>query len=167
MNRPHPRAERSNDMSVNRIVLSGRLTADPRMRVVGDNKAVICNMRLAIQRRRSQGQDRGAVFIDVTTFDRQAQNCAKYLRKGARVSIDGRLEYSQWVADDGTNRSKHEVIAQEVEFLDPAKAQTTPSEPEPEDQPEDSHDSPALDDEDAIESCVGTVHAEPALAVAS
>ena len=154
-------------MSVNRIVLSGRLTADPRTRVAGDNKATICTMRLAIQRRRTQGQERGAVFIDVTTFDRQAQNCAKYLRKGARVSIDGRLEYSQWVADDGTNRSKHEVIAQEVEFLDPAKAQTTMSEPQPEDQPEDSQDSPDHDDEDDIESCVGTIHAEPALAVAS
>ena len=154
-------------MSVNRIVLAGRLTADPQLKVVSDNKATICNMRLAIQRRRSSGEDRGAVFVDVTTFDRQAQNCAKYLRKGARVGIDGRLEYSQWVADDGTNRSKHEVIAQEVEFLDPAKAQTTMSEPQPEDQPEDSQDSPDHDDEDDIESCVGTIHAEPALAVAS
>ncbi len=153
-------------MSVNRIVLSGRLTADPRMRVVGDNKAVICNMRLAIQRRRSQGQDRGAVFIDVTTFDRQAQNCAKYLRKGARVSIDGRLEYSQWVADDGTNRSKHEVIAQEVEFLDPAKAQTTLPEPQPEDQPADSQDSPDPDEDNEFDTCA-TSRTEPVLSVAS
>ncbi len=152
-------------MSVNRIVLSGRLTADPQLKVVGDNKATICNMRLAIQRRRSSGEDRGAVFIDVTTFDRQAQNCAKYLRKGARVGIDGRLEYSQWVADDGTNRSKHEVIAQEVEFLDPAKAQTTLPEPQPEDQPADSQDSPVNDIED--DSCVANQHAEPALTVAS
>ena len=143
-------------MSVNRIVLSGRLAADPQLRVAGTNQAVICTMRLAIQRRRTNGQDRGAVFIDVTTFDRQAQNCAKYLRKGARVAIDGRLELSQWVADDGTNRSKHEVIAQEVEFLDPAKAPAIhqPS-PQPEDQPTASPD--AVDDtDDELDSCVAT-----------
>jgi len=155
-------------MSVNRIVLSGRLTGDPQLRVAGENKSVICTMRLAVQRRRVTGQDRGAVFIDVTTFDRQAQNCAKYLRKGTRVAIDGRLEYSQWVAEDGTNRSKHEVIAQEIEFLEPAKAQPTP-EPEPEDQPEDSTDSPGHDDSDddnELDSC-GTTTRKPVLAAAS
>ena len=61
-------------MSVNRIVLSGRLTADPTLRVAGESQAVICTMRLAIQRRRNGNVDRGAVFVDVTTFDRQAQN---------------------------------------------------------------------------------------------
>lgn len=157
-------------MSVNRIVLSGRLTADPVLRVAGDSKAVICTMRLAIQRRRSNGQDKGAVFIDVTTFDRQAQNCAKYLRKGARVAIDGRLEYSQWKTENGQLHSKHEVIAQEVEFLDPAKAPADQPQPTPEDQPADSPDSASPDDTMAeLDSCVGTTPAEqtPDLAVAS
>lgn len=155
-------------MSVNRIVLSGRLTADPQLRVAGDNQAVICTMRLAIQRRRNGNVDRGAVFIDVTTFDRQAQNCAKYLRKGARVLIDGRLEYSQWKTENGQIHSKHEVIAQEVEFLDPAKAQAPEPQPTPEDQPADSQDA-AGDDVTEIDSRVGVAHSDenPAYAVAS
>ena len=158
-------------MSVNRIVLSGRLTSDPQLRVAGDSKAVICTMRLAIQRRRTGNTDRGAVFVDVVAFDRQAQNCAKYLRKGARVAIDGRLEFSQWKTEDGQLRSKHEVIAQEVEFLDPAKAPANQPEPTPEDQPADSPDSAMPDDNAAeLDSCVGQVaHQDenPAYAVAS
>lgn len=157
-------------MSVNRIVLSGRLTSDPQLRVAGDSKAVICTMRLAIQRRRTGNVDRGAVFVDVTAFDRQAQNCAKYLRKGARVAIDGRLEFSQWKAEDGQPRSKHEVIAQEVEFLDPAKASAPAPEPTPEDRPADSQDAASNDDSVTdLDSCVGIArHDEsPDLAVAS
>lgn len=158
-------------MSVNRIILSGRLTSDPQLRVAGDSKAVICTMRLAIQRRRTNGQDKGAVFIDVTSFDRQAQNCAKYLRKGARVAIDGRLEFSQWKADDGQIRSKHEVIVQEVEFLDPAKAPANPPTPQPEDQHADSPDAASTDDNVVdIDSCVGVIAHEdenPAYVVAS
>ena len=158
-------------MSVNRIVLSGRLTADPQLRVAGENQAVICTMRLAIQRRRTGNVDRGAVFIDVTAFDRQAQNCAKYLRKGARVCIDGRLEYSQWKAEDGQPRSKHEVIAQEVEFLDPAKAPAHQPPPTPEDQPADSPDAASNDDNTTeLDSCVGrTAHEDenPAYVAAS
>lgn len=157
-------------MSVNRILLSGRLTADPDLRVAGESKTVICTMRLAVQRRRTGNVDRGAVFVDVTAFDRQAQNCAKYLRKGARVAIDGRLEYSQWVADDGTNRSKHEVIAQEVEFLDPAKAAADDPRPTPEDQSADSQDAAHNDDNvTELDSCVANPHADdnPIHAVAS
>lgn len=158
-------------MSVNRIVLAGRLTSDPQLRVAGESKAVICTMRLAIQRRRTGNTDRGAVFVDVVAFDRQAQNCAKYLRKGARVAIDGRLEFSQWKADDGQIRSKHEVIAQEVEFLDPAKAPANRPAPQPEDQPADSPDAASNDDNVVeIDSCVGEVAHEdenPAYIVAS
>lgn len=155
-------------MSVNRIVLAGRLTADPQLRVAGESQAVICTMRVAIQRRRTANQDRGAVFIDVTTFDRQAQNCAKFLRKGARVAIDGRLEYSQWKTPEGQIRSKHEVIAQEVEFLDSAKAKAPEPQPTPEDQ---SAPSPEHADDNVIEldSCVGIAHEDenPAYVVAS
>ena len=158
-------------MSVNRIVLSGRLTADPQLRVAGENQAVICTMRLAIQRRRTGNADRGAVFIDVTTFDRQAQNCAKFLRKGARVLIDGRLELSQWKTPEGQIRSKHEVIAQEVEFLDPAKAPAPQPQPTPENQPADSPDAASPDDTSKdLDTCVGQIAHEdenPAYVVAS
>ena len=130
-------------MSVNRVLLTGRLTADPDLKVAGESKTVICSMRLAIQRRRMNGTDRGAIYVDVTAFERQAQNCAKYLRKGSRVAIDGRLEHSEWTTEDGHKRAKHEIVAQEVEFLDTAPSAT----PTPENQPADSPDAATPDEQ--------------------
>lgn len=130
-------------MSVNRVLLTGRLTVDPDLKVAGESKTVICSMRLAIQRRRMNGTDRGAIFVDVTAFERQAQNCAKYLRKGSRVAIDGRLEYSEWTTEDGHKRAKHEIVAQEVEFLDTPPSAT----PTPENQPADSPDAATPDEQ--------------------
>lgn len=118
-------------MSVNRVFLTGRLTADPDLKVAGQSQTTICSMRLAVARRKTNGNDRGAIYIDVTAFERQAQNCAKYLRKGSRVAIDGRLEHSEWKAENGQTRSKHEVVAQEVEFLDNNQS----AQPAPENQP--------------------------------
>ena len=60
-------------------------------------------LRLAVQRQRGkEGEDRGADFIDVTVFGRQAETCAKYLAKGRRVAVEGHLHHSEWEAEDGT-----------------------------------------------------------------
>ena len=75
-------------------------------------------MRLAITRRPRGDEDQGAVFIDVVAFDGLAVACASALGKGSKVLIDGRLEHRAWQARDGSKRSRHEVIAQEVVFLD-------------------------------------------------
>ena len=74
--------------------------------------------RVAVQRRRSRdGEDRGAVFVDVVTFGGLAESCGTYLEKGRQVAVTGRLEHDEWEADDGTRRSRHKVVADEVEFL--------------------------------------------------
>jgi len=103
---------------MNTIQLIGRLTADPELRSLAEDKSV-ANMRLAVARR-----DRKAapVYVDVVAFDRLAELCATHLERGRQVAISGRLDYSEWEAKDGTKRSKHEVIANEVEFLARAKA---------------------------------------------
>ena len=76
-------------------------------------------LRLAVQRPRGKdGEDRGADFVDVTVFGNQAQVCNQYLAKGRRVAIEGRLQHSEWQAEDGSRRQKLEVIASSVEFLD-------------------------------------------------
>lgn len=103
---------------MNSVNLTGRLTADPEVRTTSADTTV-CDVRLALKRRRSRdGEDRGAVFIDVTTFGRLAENCGEYLAKGRRVSVSGRLELDEWEAQDGTTRRRHKVIGEDVEFLD-------------------------------------------------
>ena len=102
---------------LNRVILIGRLTAAPRApRPLGHPSR---RLRLAVQRPRGKdGEDRGADFVDVTVFGNQAQVCNQYLAKGRRVAIEGRLQHSEWQAEDGSRRQKLEVIASSVEFLD-------------------------------------------------
>lgn len=104
---------------MNNIQITARLTADPQTRTVGELQ--ICDLRVAIPRRKSRdGSDRGAVFIDVTAFGPLATICGKYLAKGRRVAVAGRLELEEWEAEDGTPRRRHKIVAEQVEFLDTA-----------------------------------------------
>ena len=110
------------------IQIVARLTTEPTLDERGGTQ--VGRLRLAVQRQRGKdGEDRGADFIDVTVFGRQAETCAKYLAKGRRVAVEGHLHHSEWKAEDGASRQKLEVIARSVEFLDAPR--TEQSEPEP------------------------------------
>jgi single-strand DNA-binding protein len=106
--------------NINRVVLVGNLTRDPELRHTGGGTAV-CSLRIAVNTRRKDGAtgewtDKPNYF-DVAVFGNQAENCAQYLSKGRPVGIDGRLDWQEWEAQDGTKRSKVEVIAETVQFL--------------------------------------------------
>jgi len=99
---------------MNSITLTGRLTADPEVRATKTGT----EFRLAVQRRRSRdGEDRGAVYVDVVCFGRLAESCAQYLDKGRQVAASGRLELDEWETEGGERRSRHKVVGDEVEFL--------------------------------------------------
>ena len=102
---------------MNSITLTGRLTADPETRTTHSATAVT-QFRLAIQRRRGKGgEDRGAVYVDVTCFGALAESVAEYLAKCRQVAVCGRLELDEWETDAGERRSRHKVVPDEVEFL--------------------------------------------------
>jgi len=106
--------------NINRVVLVGNLTKDPELRHTGGGTAV-CNLRLAVNTRRkdnSTGEwtDKPNYF-DVAVFGNQAESCAQYLSKGRPVGVDGRLDWQEWEAQDGTKRQKVEIIAESVQFL--------------------------------------------------
>ena len=116
---------------MNQVSLIGRLTADPEC--FAGEKTMMASFRLAVQRR---GEDAGAMFIDVKCFDGQAGSVADHLSKGRKVAVSGRLEQAEWVTKEGDKRSKHQVVADAVEFLDApkgdnAEADTAELEPEP------------------------------------
>ena len=96
---------------MNSVNLIGRLTRDPELRTTAGGTEV-CGMRIAVDR-----QAEGADYVDVTAFGKLAEVCQQYLEKGRQVGVAGRLHYSEWEADDGSKRSKHEVIAASVQFL--------------------------------------------------
>ena len=106
---------------MNRYTAVGRITRDPELRKAGERD--VCELRVAID----NGPRHQPTFVDVATFDAQARACAKHLRTGRQVEIDGRLVYRQWVAEDGSKRSKHSVIGW-VGFLGSGPRRPSPME---------------------------------------
>ncbi len=103
---------------MNNVTLTGRLTTDPELRSTTNGS--VASLRLAVQRPHKDGEDQGADYVDITVFGRQADTVAQYLAKGCKVAVEGRLHHSEWNSDNG-RRQKLEVIARNVEFLDPRK----------------------------------------------
>jgi single-strand DNA-binding protein len=111
---------------VNSVCLIGRLTANP-VSHAGE-KHESATFRLAVPRPGSDTAD----FIDIVSFDGQAASCAEYLTKGREVAVVGRLRLNQWTTPDGERRSRVQVVADAVDFVDKPKGNKTPSEPEDE-----------------------------------
>lgn len=105
-------------MSINRVVISGNLTRDPDMRATQGGSAVM-NFGVAVNGRTKDAAgnwtDR-ADFVDCVMFGNRAESVSRYLSKGSKVAIEGRLRYSSWERD-GQKRSKLEVVVDEIEFL--------------------------------------------------
>jgi len=106
--------------NINSVVITGNLTRDPELRHTGGGTSV-CGMRVAVNSRRKDGSGNWIDkpnYFDVTVFGAQGENCANYLSKGRPVAVDGRLDWSEWEAKDGSGkRSKVEIIANTVQFL--------------------------------------------------
>jgi single-strand DNA-binding protein len=105
--------------NINRVVLVGNLTRDPELRHTPSGTPV-CSLRVAVNTRRKdesgQWVDKPNYF-DVTVWGQQGENTAQYLSKGRPVAIDGRLEWREWEAQDGSKRQAVEIVADSVQFL--------------------------------------------------
>ncbi len=102
---------------MNTIQLIGRLTKDPELHHTNGGTPTT-TLRLAVPRRKRDGEEQPPVYVDVVTFKAQAEAIVKHLTKGRRVAVTGRLEYREWKGQDNSPHSKHEVIADSVSFLD-------------------------------------------------
>ena len=105
---------------INRVTLVGRLTRDPELRALPSGTSVL-NLGLAVNGRQKDQTGNWIDkpnFFDVKVFGAQAEMLANHLAKGRRIGVDGRLDWSSWEAQDGGKRSKVEVVAQSVQFLD-------------------------------------------------
>jgi single-strand DNA-binding protein len=100
--------------------MTGNLTADPELRSLPSGTSV-CSLRIACNTRRKNGstgewEDKPNYF-NVTVWGAQGENAARYLAKGRPVALDGRLEWREWEAQDGTKRQSIDIIAESVQFL--------------------------------------------------
>ena len=109
---------------VNVVTLIGNLATDVELKTLGEGKRV-CSFVLAVDRVSKEG---GADFVRIAVWDRQAELCDRYLAKGKRVGLDGRLRSRTWEDANGKRRSALEVVANRVEFLSPPAGEEGASE---------------------------------------
>jgi single-strand DNA-binding protein len=107
--------------NINVVCITGNLTRDPELRSTPGGTAV-CKLRVAVNSRRKDGQSGEWIdkpnYFDVTVWGAQGENCANYLSKGRPVAVDGRLDWREWEAQDGSGkRQAIEIIANSVQFL--------------------------------------------------
>jgi single-strand DNA-binding protein len=105
---------------LNHIVIIGRLVKDPELRYVPSGKAV-ATIRLAVDRgTKNAAGEKETDFIDVVTWEKQAESVSNFLTKGRLVAVEGRLQLRFYETNEGQKREKAEVVASQVRFLDRA-----------------------------------------------
>ena len=106
--------------NINRVIITGNLTADPELRSLPSGTSV-CRLRVACNTRRKDGASGEWVdkpnYFDVTVWGAQGENCARYLSKGRPIALDGRLEWREWTTQEGQKRQSVEIVADAVQFL--------------------------------------------------
>lgn len=102
---------------LNRVILIGRLTRQPELRITPGGTSVT-TITLAVDRRPNQSGHKETDFIDVVLFGRLAEVTCQYMDKGRLVAVEGRLQSRTWETKDGQKRKSWEVIADSIQFLD-------------------------------------------------
>lgn len=102
---------------MNNVILIGRLVREPELRYTSGSQMAVCKFTLAIDRRVRQGEEKKADFPNVICFGKTAENCEKFLAKGRKVAVQGRLQTGSY-EKDGVKHYTTDVIADNVEFLE-------------------------------------------------
>ena len=105
---------------MNRVSLVGRLTQRPELRYTHSNIAY-ARFTVAVNRMKKEDGTQEADFINCVAWRTQAENITKYMDKGSRVAVDGRIQTSTYEKQDGTKGYLTEVYAQSIEFLENKK----------------------------------------------
>jgi len=100
---------------LNKVMLLGNVTRNPEVRYVPGRDLPVAKFGLAVTTRLSKEKET-TCFIDITVFGKTAEMCGEYITKGMPLLVEGRLQYSTWETD-GQKRSKHEVVATNIQFV--------------------------------------------------
>lgn len=104
-------------MTINLTVLTGRLTADPELKYTSNNIPVT-SFSIAVSRRYKQGEEQQADFINIVAWRQNAEFVSKYFQKGSAIGIEGSIQTQKYTDKDGKNRTKFEVLANNVHFIE-------------------------------------------------
>ncbi len=137
---------------MNKVILIGNLTRDPELTTTNSGVSV-CRFSLAVTRRFANSEgEREADFINIVVWRNQAENCHKFLKKGSKCAVVGRLQTSSYDAQDGSKRYTTDVIADEVEFINSSRggsddAGSFAPASEPKSQPKQTAELEEIDDD--------------------
>ena len=101
---------------MNKLTIIGNITNDPELRTTQDGKSV-CTFSVAVNRRRKQGEQQETDYFRVNAWGPKGESCAKYLKKGSKVAVDGPVSVHAYTRSDGNPGASMEVFANDVEFL--------------------------------------------------
>lgn len=117
-------------MSINRVNITGNLTRDPELRATAGGTQIL-SFGVAVNDRRKNPQT-GAWedvpnFVDCIVFGQRAEAVSRFISKGSKVAIEGKLRFSSWETREGDRRSKLEVIVDEIDFMSRSNGQQVTS----------------------------------------
>ncbi|MCX7766756.1 MAG: single-stranded DNA-binding protein [Candidatus Sumerlaeia bacterium] len=121
-------------LEINRVFLLGNLTRDPEIHYTMSG-TMVAQFDLAVNRTyrdKNEGQKQETLFIRVETFSKLAEFVSKYLKKGRKIYVEGRLRTTTWEGKDKQRRERIVVCAERIQFADPKPAGVPGKEPEPE-----------------------------------
>ncbi len=117
----------------NKVILVGNLTRDIELRYSQSGMGIAKTAIATSRKYTSNGEKKEEVcFVDITFFARSAEVANQYLKKGSKILVEGRLNFDQWVDQNGQKRSKHSVVVETMQMLDSRQNNT----------PQDNHQQP-------------------------
>jgi single-strand DNA-binding protein len=128
---------------MNKIIVIGRVGRDPETRTFGQGSSVT-NFSLAVTEKWSRNgeKEEKTTWFNISQFGRGAEFSAQYVRKGQKISVDGRLEIREWTDKNGVTRKDPEIVADHVEILADPNRVATNTQDQPQQISPDGEESP-------------------------
>jgi len=105
------------NFNLNKVILGGRLTADPELRQT-PNGTPVCSFAVAVNRRSSSEGNQQADFINCVAWRSTAEFVSRYFHKGSSICVVGSIQTRRWQDNNGQTRYSTDVVADEVNFVD-------------------------------------------------
>lgn len=108
---------------MNKVILMGRLTRDPEIR--GEGTALVARYSLAVDRKYTKGEEKQTDFLNCVCFSKTAEFAEKYLKKGTKIIVAGRIQTGSYTNKDGQKINTTDIIVEEHDFCESKSAETT------------------------------------------
>ena len=123
---------------MNKLIIMGRLCADPEVRYGGANNTAVANFRIAVDRRFKRDGEPDADFFLITALGKQGEFVEKYLRKGTKILMEGEIRNNNYTNKDGVMVYQNQIIATSIEFAESKSSQSNNNDYRPQPSPQDN-----------------------------